>query len=310
MVRKVTKDDLVLNTKEGCHLGIIQETVNNGKTERSIIFGSLQRNYDDRNDAVSFKNYLVLDLSTYEVKELKRQGGDFVGVKPENFVIGQQLLYTLGGDKKVTELLGKLGFSFDKNKYREYVNTAKKIREDRERVEKGKKEEVKRFEKEREDRLRKSHGINHPNWDRFKKGMSKVGEGFAIAGACYAIGFAPYLGRRIANASPKMSAVLSLVVTEANFIYLGIFNVLEKHTGLKPHMFDPFWMAAHNPGFLAVETLIVTPGASATAYGIYKLSVAINKSYSEWKRKEDERRRLETVRQAFCPADSETYYQV
>ncbi|MDE1851053.1 MAG: hypothetical protein KGH54_04685 [Candidatus Micrarchaeota archaeon] len=324
MARKVTKDDLIMNTKEGCHLGVLMETKENGETKRDLIFGKLQRNYDDKNDAINFKTYLVLDLKEFEIKEIKRDGGQFSGLKPENFVIGKQLLHTLGGESKTIELLDALGFKFSISKYKEYLNTAKRMKKEADEREKEEERETKRKLKQaRVERLRGA-GIYHPNLEKIRSGIIKIGTGLALAGGLYLTGLSPWALNNIGIFRDKISEKTHLSLKEgsqfvgltslgnwvASVGYLGVSRLINYHTGITSHLSDQVWIAVHTPALFAFEALCLAPVVSLGVVGSYRGINALHAIYQERKEREEAQRRLESVRQAFCPADSESYYQV
>ncbi|MDE1848143.1 MAG: hypothetical protein KGH61_04320 [Candidatus Micrarchaeota archaeon] len=285
-----------------------------GRNQRVIMFGSLKRNYDEKNDAVSFKSYLIFDMNGYAIKEVHPEGGEFRGLRPENFIVGQQLLYTLGGDQKTNELLDALGHKFSKEKYEEYVETVKKIR----REEEVRQKLAKKEKKARQAKRNKELGYN-PRLDKAKEIGSNVGLGFAIAGGVYVGGYYPWKfthdvvleGYEMTN---KSAFALGFATTIVNAVALGGYRLFNYTAVNTPHMLNHItnmqYMISHDPLMYVLAAMTVTPAITGGVRGIFEGIKLLKKSYNDRKRREEERIRLERVRQAFCPADSESYYNV
>ncbi|MDE1869955.1 MAG: hypothetical protein KGH71_03145 [Candidatus Micrarchaeota archaeon] len=309
----VTRDDLILNTKENCYLGVIQEKTLPKKNERLLMFGSLKRNYDDKNDAISFKSYLIFDLNTFQIKEIKREGGEFKNLKPENFVVGQQLLHTLGGDKKTNELLDQLGHQFSNEKYKEYKNTIDKLRNEQ-------KEKLKLQKKETKAKIAQIYGPGyHPRLDKLEEIGRGVALGVLMAGGVYLMGYYPWkigpktVSKDVENYKGYEKGLLVLPTTIANLIILGGYRInAYPTTAITPHMLnhinDIAYMTSHDSTMYGLFYLATIPLITAGAKGIYEGAKALVGLVKERKERQAERMRLERLRQAFCPADSEKFY--
>jgi len=312
-MNKVSREDLILNTKEDCYLGVIQEKTLPKKNERVLMFGSLKRNYDEKNDAIAFKSYLIFDLNTFQIKEIKPEGGEFKGLKPENFVVGQQLLHTLGGDKKTNELLDQLGHQFSNEKYKEYKDTIERLKNEQKQKLKLEKKET----KAKVAALYKERGY-HPQLEKLEEIGRGLGLGVLMAGGVYIMGFYPWkIAPKIVpdaeNYKGYEKASLIIPTSIANLAILGGYRAAHYTTvNNTPHMLnhinDIAYMTSHDYTMYALLLLSSVPFVAAGMKGIYEGVKMIAASYRERKEREAERMRLERLRQAFCPADSEKFY--
>lgn len=318
---KATQEDVLLKTKPGCYLGILQEK---GK-ERSAIFGELKRGIggpSEKEDTVAFNSFVKFDLKTFTIKEVHKEGGVFEKVPAESFLLGQNLMHTLGGTEKTNELLDALGHTFSKEKYKEYLSVVKRAKqEEKEAGETREQERKKQLEATMKEALAKQ-GIHHPILRKVMRGAEKVGKGIGtgvlLGGTAYAWGYYPWsdklndkidsterLGIKGKLALPVLTEVINFV---GGAIYAASKYTAGHHAGLLTHGLNPAYVLSVDPALFAFEVALSLPIATGVANGVYKGAEALVGAYRERKIKEANRRMSERVRQAFCPADSEKYY--
>lgn len=295
------KDEIVLGTKPGCYLGLKL-----GKTEGYggdvIVFGELANSYDEARNKVSFGRYLTFDKKNYSIIDVHKEGGDFEGIAPENFLLGQELMWNFGGDQKTNELLDALGHQYDPVKHQEYVEAIKQM----------KKEKKKRREMELEER--KAKGLVPTRWERFESGFSRAGELAKEGVALHLYGYiAPWVYKRWdpvggVNDADDAGVVNGIFTTLPIGIAAGVVYLLNTKSVIGDD--NLMRTVVTNPDPIIVATsLFGIAGVSLVSKGIESGIRKLIDSYEYWKGQKERIKKLERVRQAFCPADSEEYYK-
>lgn len=290
------KGEILLRTKPGCYMAVRLPPTGD-KTFGEVIFGELSHFYPD-SDLIEMSRYARLDLNNYKITEVVKDHPLKIAAKPESVLLGKSLISHVGGEEKANELLDSLGHQFSSTKYKEYVGIMKK-----------QKREEKLEEKRRDAELRKA--LRKDNWRDLKDVGVDIGKVFGY----YLHGHFPWLyksfpqkdrpGKYIFGIRNDWAAGANAAVTayiDFMILVLGGSGYIEA-VGAKnvppfdPHITVPLMMA-----------LVPTVGIATKA--VIGGAKTVKKKYDEWQEKEERRRRQERLRQAFCPADSEKYYDV
>jgi len=285
------KGEVLLRTKPGCYVGVRVPGA------QKIFFGQMSK-YDPDSNSIALSRYVVLNTDSYAVEQVVEQPVTAIA-DAANILLGKNLMHSVGGDDKANELLDALEHKFDEGKYRAYLHVLKEEKRIAEREKKAR-------EKVEKAKLKPGRA---PMQD-VEYVARKVGRGAFILTAAYFHGYFPWAYKRLGTGDVldirhDGHALVNNVYTDVVNLVIFVGSTLNQ-ANLSPdgHTY------LSNPAVWVPLAMFGLSGVSLVGKGIHKGAQGAMKMYKERQEREQERRRLERLRQAFCPADKEKYYEV
>jgi len=289
------KGEVLLRTKPGCYLGVKIP----GST--TLYFGEMSRYNPDAN-SIEFSRYARFNTKTFSIEEVVEEPRIFP-TKAEDIILGKTLLWNVGGDEKANELLDALEHRFDERKYRAYLHVLREEKRARKLEEKRKKEAQKLIKPQRK------------LTPMLKEGGERVAEGLAtgalVVGAAaglYFHGYFPwaykYFDKKGDFFENDRHAVYNSVATN---VINGIATLLSA-ASYKGSLPEGAQLDYSNPAVTIPVTIFGLSLVSLGGKAVYEGGQKAIKLWKDYEERQEKRRRLERLRQAFCPDDSERYY--
>ena len=297
-----TGGEAILGTKPGCVMGIRDRE--HDRVYVGQFLGSSEEDYSGnirggvKGVKVNLAAHVVYDFGKGEIASKSAEPIE-ISTNYDSMLLGTDLIHKVGGEDQLSEILDALDYRLSQEKFIGYLQTV--LQADAEQA-----REKKAREKARKREARQGARREGIDWGNVKDKAADIG-GLAVGGAgllsyvFYFGGYWPWktepdiadkvLEIEYERTPAFVRGAMALATTGLNFL---VASIAAKSGDLRT--------AA------AFGTLGLVPAIGGTVHQASQIPQYLREKRAERKEQEEKIVRMERIRQAVCPADSETFY--